>query len=123
MAVVNFVVGKWDLYDEELIDNIIETRDPDFIKKESIGESGEKLNSTQMAALIDYAVKPKLEDGNDNPFYLGTESGNQIRNVIINSGNKEQITAIYDSLRSSDQLYVLSKHFEFLRMQMISLNN
>ncbi len=114
LSVVNFVVGKWDLYDEELIDNIIDTKDPDFIKEESIvGREGVKLNPTQMATLIDYAVKPKLEDGNDNPFYLGTESGNQIRNVIINSGNKEQITAIYDSLRSSDQLYVLSKHFEF----------
>lgn len=107
LAIVNFAVGNWGLYNEELIDSIIETKDPDFIKEESIGWYGARLTDAQAHKLIEYAKDPKLADGKNNPFYLGTASGNNIRTTIVNRKKKEEIEAIYDSLRPSDRLQVI----------------
>lgn len=113
LAIVNFVIGLKDVYDEELIDAVIETKDPDFITAKFMSYDGENLTDTQAAKLIEYAKNPKLEDGSNNPFYLGTASGNDIREAIARRGKKEEITAIYDTLRPTDQLRVLAEHTEF----------
>lgn len=113
LAIGNFVIGHKDVYSETLMDDIIETKDPDFIKSEVIGWRGGHLTDEQMSRLIEYAKNPKLENDSNNPFYLGTASGNDIRDAIVCRGKKEEITAIYDSLRLSDQFEVLSKHTDF----------